>query len=182
MIISNESSDILKFLAVHFKTPPTAKPCPDYYPEAKHAEIDRISRWIISDLGSQVYMCAFAKSQASPATRHGNSVNLELIYLLCPKCRKISSTAQKTWKGQRISPHCGCPVSSICAAAAAGFCQAAFSPAASVPSVQQFICSRIKSIPDRVSRGQVSVLRPSLSNGRIKWRGKPAPCRRDSKH
>lgn len=68
VIVSNESSDILKFLAMHFKTPATARPCPDYYPEPKRSEIDRISECIISDLGKRVYMCAFAKSQASLAT------------------------------------------------------------------------------------------------------------------
>ncbi|KAK9868840.1 hypothetical protein WJX84_002959 [Apatococcus fuscideae] len=62
-IVSNESSEILKFFAMSFQTPEAARPVPDYYPVDKRAEIDRVSRWIIDDFGKRVYMCVFAKSQ-----------------------------------------------------------------------------------------------------------------------
>ncbi|KAK9859809.1 hypothetical protein WJX84_010324 [Apatococcus fuscideae] len=63
VIVSNESSDILKFLAEHFETPASAAGCPDYYPEPQRSEIDSISEMIVSDLGIRVYMCVSAKSQ-----------------------------------------------------------------------------------------------------------------------
>ena len=69
VLVSNESSDILKFLAVHFKTSASARPCPSYFPEAQRDEIDRISNWVLSDLGKRVYMCVSAKSQVSLASK-----------------------------------------------------------------------------------------------------------------
>ena len=66
-IVCNESAEILKTFA-GLKGPESATPCPDYYPVAKRAEIDRISTEVVNGLGMQVYKCVFAKSQASRAS------------------------------------------------------------------------------------------------------------------
>ena len=65
-IVCSESADLLKLFA-GLRSPASANPCPDYYPEAKRAEIDSISKLVVTGLGMQVYKCVFAKSQASRA-------------------------------------------------------------------------------------------------------------------
>jgi putative glutathione S-transferase len=62
-IVNNESSEIIRMLNSAFDA--WAKPAPDYWPEARRAEIEAINVRVYEDVNNGVYRTGFAKSQAA---------------------------------------------------------------------------------------------------------------------
>jgi len=62
-IVNNESSEIIRMLNSAFNAFTDVKH--DYYPEARHKEIDEINQEIYDNVNNGVYRCGFASSQSA---------------------------------------------------------------------------------------------------------------------
>eukprot|EP01102_Stenamoeba_stenopodia_P019926 TRINITY_DN7620_c0_g1_i1.p1 TRINITY_DN7620_c0_g1~~TRINITY_DN7620_c0_g1_i1.p1 ORF type:complete len:320 (+),score=85.49 TRINITY_DN7620_c0_g1_i1:118-1077(+) len=72
VIVSNESSEIIRMLNSEFNDLPNVNKALDLYPEALQDKINELNDWIYNDINNGVYKSGFARSQSAYEAAYEN--------------------------------------------------------------------------------------------------------------